>query len=464
MKKLIFLSLGFATVSVLAQNPNSGNSVTPWRMNGNTANSSDFLGTTNGQPLIFKSNNTTGMEIKPTGDIYFPTLGSTSGTMGLVVVGGDGHGGRIDILHNFTHVLNGQGIFTDISQLTGMKLSGNNILQTATGNLGIGTLTPASKLSVVGDGSFTGNVSAGTITSSSLDLTQGLTFNGGQSKLGFTASNGITPNIFSLGSSNNATLKNSACYNTNPNSFVTQTPDLVQITSNYATSQNNNNVNLMSIGYDGANDFIESEGHRADGTLPSLLLNYYCGYDVKICTGGSGGFLFTGSNVQIGGSSQPRDGDVALSIGSKGTTGIKMFDASNNTSFQLNSDGTAAFGGGGVVPTGYQMAVYGKIIAKEVVVKLLPWPDYVFSKNYKLKDLFEEENFIKQNGHLSNIPSAKEVEQNGIQLGNMMGKQMEKIEEHTLYLIEMKKDMFEMKKEIEKLRKENELLKAAIVK
>lgn len=164
MKRFFAFALGLAAVSAMAQNPNAGNSVTPWRMGGNAANASDFLGTTNSQPLILKSNNTTGMEIKPTGDLYFPTLGSSTGTLGLVVVGGDGHGGRIDILHNFTHVLNGQGIFTDISQLTGMKLSGNNILQTATGNIGIGTLTPTSKLSVVGDGSFTGELYTGGIT------------------------------------------------------------------------------------------------------------------------------------------------------------------------------------------------------------------------------------------------------------------------------------------------------------
>jgi len=297
-------------------------------------------------------------------------------------------------------------------------------------------------------------LSANTYVNGSLDI--------GQAKLGFVASNGTNPNVFSLGNSNSAVLRNSACFNTNPNSFVTQTPDLVQITSNYFTSQNNNNINLMTMGYDGANDIIESEGHRADNNKPSLLLNYYCGYDVGICTGGggsgtSGGFVFTGPNLQIGNSNQHRDNNVALSIGSTGTTGIKLLDINNNTNFLVNSDGTVAFGGGGIVPAGYQMAVYGKIITKEVVVKLLPWPDYVFSKNYNLKGLDEVEKYIKQNNHLPNIPSALEVEKNGVQLGDMMGKQMEKIEELTLYMIEMKK-------EIEKLKKENEILKAAIVK
>ena len=459
MKKFILSLLGIALQTVvLAQGNQNGGNINSgqWRTKGNAADTSEFIGTTNKQSLVIKSDNVKAMEIKPTGDVHFSRLGSTDGSKGLVIVDGDGRTERLGFTPNFTQVLTGQGIFTNIDQLTGMKLSGSNIVQTAAGNVGLGILNPTSKLSVFGDGSFTGELYTGAISISG--------FNGAQTRLSFAPTNGSSPNVLSLGNSSSAILRNSACYNTNPNSFVTQIPDQIQITSNYATSIDPNNVNLMGIGYDGANNFIESEGHRADGSTPSLLLNYYCGYDVKLCTGGSGGFVFTGSNVQIGGSSQPRDGNVALSIGSKGTTGIKMLDANNNTNFLVNSDGTAAFGGGGVVPTGYQMAVYGKIITKEVVVKLLPWPDYVFSKTYKLKDLLEEEKFIKMNGHLSNIPSAKEVEKNGVQIGNMVGKQMEKIEEHTLYLIEMKKEILEMKKEIEQLKKENTELKAAIKK
>ncbi|MGZ3919106.1 MAG: hypothetical protein ACXVOH_03560 [Bacteroidia bacterium] len=87
------------------------------------------------------------------------------------------------------------------------------------------------------------------------------------------------------------------------------------------------------------------------------------------------------------------------------------------------------------------------------------WADYVFKKEYKLMPLLEVEKYIKENGHLNNVPSAAEIKEKGQNLAGLQVTQMEKIEEHTLYLIEMRKEMNEMKKEIENLRKENEQLK-----
>jgi len=89
---------------------------------------------------------------------------------------------------------------------------------------------------------------------------------------------------------------------------------------------------------------------------------------------------------------------------------------------------------------GYQLAVAGNkgIIAEKVTVKLQgQWADYVFRKDYNLPTLEEVEKHIEEKGHLNNIPSAKEVEKNGVfELGEMNRKLLEKIEELTLYLIE----------------------------
>ena len=63
----------------------------------------------------------------------------------------------------------------------------------------------------------------------------------------------------------------------------------------------------------------------------------------------------------------------------------------------------------------------------------------MFGRNYKLKPLEEVENYIKQNGRLPEIPSAKEVETNGADLGELVKLQMQKIEELTLYIIEQNK-------------------------
>ena len=103
-----------------------------------------------------------------------------------------------------------------------------------------------------------------------------------------------------------------------------------------------------------------------------------------------------------------------------------------------------------------KVRVDGKIIAKEVEVKLDVWADYVFKKNYKLRTLEEVEKHIQENGHLPNIPSASEVEKNGINIGEMNTKLLEKIEELTLYSIEQNKLIKEQQKRIEALEKKIE--------
>src|SRR5690606_31385146 len=88
-----------------------------------------------------------------------------------------------------------------------------------------------------------------------------------------------------------------------------------------------------------------------------------------------------------------------------------------------------------------KLSVNGKIHAKEVRVDLIGWPDYVFNKDYNLPTLKEVEEHIKTNGHLINIPNAKDVEEKGILLGEMNAKLLEKIEELTLYTIQQQKEL-----------------------
>ena len=121
--------------------------------------------------------------------------------------------------------------------------------------------------------------------------------------------------------------------------------------------------------------------------------------------------------------------------------------------FVVFNDGRTAVGDN-YVPAGYKLAVNGKIIAEEVVVQFRnTWPDYVFRKDYQLKPLKEVEQYIAGHKHLENIPSAKEIETDGVKLGNIVSKQMEKIEELTLYLIEQQKQIENLKKEVESLKK-----------
>ncbi|WP_281987687.1 tail fiber protein [Aquimarina aggregata] len=93
-----------------------------------------------------------------------------------------------------------------------------------------------------------------------------------------------------------------------------------------------------------------------------------------------------------------------------------------------------------------KLTVKGKIHAEEVKIDLsVPAPDYVFKKEYNLLSIAEVQQHIKDNGHLPNIPSAKEMEKNGVELGIMNMKLLEKIEELTLYTINQEKQLQQQK-------------------
>ena len=88
----------------------------------------------------------------------------------------------------------------------------------------------------------------------------------------------------------------------------------------------------------------------------------------------------------------------------------------------------------------YKLSVNGNVRSKEVVVESA-WADYVFEKDYQLTSLKETEEFILANKHLPGIPSAKEIQENGLALGDVQKKMMGKIEELTLHLIALEKEL-----------------------
>lgn len=135
----------------------------------------------------------------------------------------------------------------------------------------------------------------------------------------------------------------------------------------------------------------------------------------------------------------------------------------NNTSqtttnlFTVKSSGNIGIG---TTTPDAKLAVNGNIHAKEVKVDLTGWPDYVFKESYTLPTLEEVEKHIQEKGHLINLPSAKEVEANGVELGEMNKLLLEKIEELTLYTLQQQKLLdeqgkknTEMKTRLEKLEK-----------
>ena len=97
----------------------------------------------------------------------------------------------------------------------------------------------------------------------------------------------------------------------------------------------------------------------------------------------------------------------------------------------------------------YKLAVNGNVICQELKIKLYgQWPDYVFSKDYKLPSLKEVDQFIHTNKHLPDMPSAKEVKDDGVNLGEMNARLTKKVEELTLYLISLQKEMDQLKAKI----------------
>ncbi|QEL00407.1 hypothetical protein FKG96_06150 [Olivibacter sp. LS-1] len=100
------------------------------------------------------------------------------------------------------------------------------------------------------------------------------------------------------------------------------------------------------------------------------------------------------------------------------------------------------------------LAVNGNILAKEIKVKAdISVPDYVFEPDYKVLPLSDIEKFVKENKHLPEIPSAKDIEKDGLDLGAMNMALLKKVEELTLHLIELKKAYDDQQKQIEALQR-----------
>ena len=122
-----------------------------------------------------------------------------------------------------------------------------------------------------------------------------------------------------------------------------------------------------------------------------------------------------------------------------------------NESEKLSILSNGNVGIGTTNPGSYKLAVEGTIGAREVKVTTEAWADFVFEDDYNLMPIKEVESFVKENKHLPDVPSESEVMENGISLGEMDKILLQKIEELTLYIIELKKENEEIKKQVELL-------------
>jgi hypothetical protein len=171
-------------------------------------------------------------------------------------------------------------------------------------------------------------------------------------------------------------------------------------------------------------------------------------YGRTLNLGGTGINFYTANEAGFGGAVFPTDTSLVVWSNSGANNYLVLQPSWGNTGIgtyspnaKLHVDGTQLIGSTSArIATGYSLSVDGNIIAEQVTVQnSVAWPDYVFSDNYKLMPLEDVEKSIQKNKHLPNIPSAAVIEKDGIKLGEMSTKQMEKLEELTLYIIELHK-------------------------
>ena len=344
------------------------------------------------------------------------------------------------------------------------------------GNLGLGTISPTGKLHIDLTESFLTNAvlinttnkaaniqfqqsgtNMGFLQSSTDDLRIG-TNSGNEAGILYLASNGV--NRVAINGVGNVGIRTSLPVapvhifsgddaSITSNGFMQLGPsnslNLV-LDNNEILARDNGAVSTLYLGRDGSMVQI------GNSTLtPGTKLYVTSGNNLDL-TDANSGFLVLGS---IGGTNlaldnneiQARTNGAASSLFLQHKGGnVRIGDGDFLSGHRLGVTGDAVVTGNLRVgtqplPSGFSFGVDGKIICTEVLVRLVPsWPDYVFDPGYSLRNLEELEHYIKSNKHLPGIPKASVVE-NGLSLGEMQKLQMEKIEELTLYILQLKKEI-----------------------
>jgi len=139
--------------------------------------------------------------------------------------------------------------------------------------------------------------------------------------------------------------------------------------------------------------------------------------------------------------------------------GLKLFNIAGDGIY-IHNDGHVGIGTSD--PGDYVLAVAGKILAEELKIEEEVGADFVFYDDYNLPKLEDVEKFIEKNNHLPEIPSANEMKTNGVEIGDLQIKLLQKVEELTLYLIAQQKTINQQHEQIEKQNSEIEKLKGVM--
>jgi hypothetical protein len=313
----------------------------------------------------------------------------------------------------------------------------NNIermrIQSSTGNIGIGTTGLLTKLNVNGNALFTSS----------------------------TGSPGSAPYIRGNGSMSAAATPDYTFWNNDQTGmfhpgqdilgFTTTGTERMRIDANGNIGIGSNLQSPLSLG-----KLQVSVGSTINNT-PDNIPGVYISKQTAVSTSRK---MFLVPHLSGWGYNQlSRDGDMGLFWSDGGTTltagfVIAPWGGSSQMGIRITPQGNVGIGvalDGATNPNNYKLAVNGTIGAKAVKVELsqTPWPDYVFENEYTMQNINELEAFLKTNKHLPNVPSAKEIEKDGIDMATMDAKLLEKIEELSLYIIEQNKRIETLEKKIE---------------
>ena len=164
----------------------------------------------------------------------------------------------------------------------------------------------------------------------------------------------------------------------------------------------------------------------------------------------SGGPLWTTNNwqksVKLSNAGAIEFAGTYRSFGIGASGGLLFFSNANvngtgGANYYMVADGnTGNMSIGSTLPSpNYKLVVEGAVSARRIKVQQSGWADYVFHPGYELPPLQEVENFVSKQQHLPGIPSEKEVKEEGLDLGEFDRKLLKKVEELTLYIIQLNK-------------------------
>ena len=343
-------------------------------------------------------------------------------------------------------------------------------------NVGIGILTPTSRLDIRGDATSTQSIlnaqttytgATNVIAVNGLSTPQsgygiGGSFTGGSyGAQGFVTSTSSSTGIGLFGSSTGAggnrigVWGNASGGTANYGIYASAAGGA----GNYAVYGVNTNT-AGYAGYFNGRGYFEEELHANKNLIvdlnegigtatPTTKLNIIGGADASLTTNG---FIQLGSTTSW---NLLLDDNEILARNNGAGNDLFIQNDGGNVLMCASEQGGVGIGltAGSSLATGYIFSVDGKIIAEEMRIQnSANWPDYVFENKYALMPLEDLKESIETNKHLPNIPSATEIENDGLLVGDMQKKMMEKIEELTLYILNLNDANKKLQEEVDMLK------------